>query len=143
MDYAYDQVKKECLKELTRDPPGYDGQAWGAFDECSPSEMNKPEDQVFAPLADIVKVLQELDPPDSRPCKFRYDNSPFNKVLGETPGSTFKMDACIRPIKVAPEDSLKSTDAAVVAEFKKNNQPQDGRDVGLTLVGCASSLMLV
>ncbi|KAJ3575710.1 hypothetical protein NP233_g915 [Leucocoprinus birnbaumii] len=145
LENAYKHVKEKCLKATGRvdDETGEDEFTWGEFDEDTPSEIDGREEVVFARLETIIAVLQDLNPdkiPDGRELGFRYKNTPYDKVKSERDGAGFKWDACLRPAAVNSNDIL-DTDAAVIAEFKKEVKHETVRENRLQLVGSASHVI--
>ncbi|KAJ3575704.1 hypothetical protein NP233_g913 [Leucocoprinus birnbaumii] len=145
LENAYNHVKDKCLKATGQvdNETGDDELTWGEFDGDTPSQIDGREEVVFAKLERIVAALQDLDPdqiPDGRELGFRYKSTPYDRVQSERDGAGFKWDACLRPATINSNDIL-DTDAAVIAEFRKEAKQEAVRSNRMQLVGCASHVI--
>ena len=107
---------------------------WQAFGCTNPSSLTEHEEKVFKPLETIVNTLLDLEVTDPtthqlRRSNFRHRDCPRMTPKGESMGSaTFKVDAYMRPEGVRSDGFLVS-DAAIIAEFKKNKDRKSVQSV--------------
>jgi len=107
---------------------------WKAFSCTSPSLSTEHEEKVFKPLEMIVNMLLDLEVTDPTTCQlwcpsFRYTDCPNKLLKGESVGSaTSKIDACMR-LEGMRFDQLLGSDAAIIAEFKKNKDSKSVQSV--------------
>ena len=114
---------------------------WKAFGRTNPSSSTEREEKVFKPLEIIVNTLLGLELTDPTTCQlrdssFRYTDCPDKLLKGESVGSTTsKIDACMR-LEGMRFDQLLGSDAAIIAEFKKN---KDSKSVQMVCSCCRCS----
>jgi len=107
---------------------------WKAFGHTKPSSSVEHEEKVFKPLEMIVNMLLGLEVTDPTTCQlwhpsFRYTDCPDKLLKGESVGSaTSKIDACMR-LGGTKFDQLLGSNAAVIAEFKKNKDSKSVQSV--------------
>ena len=107
---------------------------WKAFGRTNPSSSTEREEKVFKPLEMIVNTLLGLEVADPTTCQlrrpsFRYTDCPNKLLKGESVGSaTSKIDACMR-LEGMRFDQLLGSDAAIIAEFKKNKDSKSVQSV--------------
>jgi len=107
---------------------------WKAFGCTNPSSSTEREEKVFKPLEMIVNTLLGLEVADPTTCQlrrpsFRYTDCPNKLLKGESVGSaTSKIDACMR-LEGMRFDQLLGSNAAIIAEFKKNKDRKSVQSV--------------
>jgi len=111
------------------------GDGWRDFrNNDKPSNTGKAESEAFEKLKDIVQVLTKrkcfgTDSKASRKCNLSYHICGEQQMVGEIPGSTFRIDAYLSPTSPPPQlREVVVSQVAVAAEFKrKKNHFRDVR----------------
>jgi len=111
-------LKKLERKKLLRN------NEWRDFRDDWASEK---ETEAFGKLEDIVKALMGpkcfgTDSKAPRKCNFNYHNCGNTQMVGEIPGSTFRIDGYFSPKYFPPlfkSDKVMVSQVAVAAEFKR------------------------
>ncbi len=122
VDTAHDALKKKSLLKCRKK-----SKTWALADYMTaPKDIGPSEPVVFKKLEEIMDVL-EAENLAGRTCLFHYKDCPYAEVASEIDGTNFKVDARITKNPEAKKFIL--SDAAVVAEYKKDNKPDDVADV--------------
>ncbi len=132
---AFDTMKATPLLKRVKKT-----KTWTLADYATtPKDIGLSEPVVFKKLEEIMDVLK-VENLAGRKCHFHYKDCPYAEVASEIDGTNFKVDA--RITKNPEAEKLILSDAAVVAEYKKDNKPDDVADVSpCNNICCASGVL--
>ncbi|KAF5363409.1 hypothetical protein D9756_001077 [Leucocoprinus leucothites] len=116
---------------LTRVQGLNDGFVWERLGGHTHFEMINTKQRIFKIVEEAVEILVEPSPEtgdciEGRLPSYQYKYCPDGKIVGETGGTTFPLDACFVPNNSVPAESttINAWEAAVIAEFKREEQSE-------------------